>query len=120
MFRIPGLALTMVVLMFTPALAHTGIGDASGFAHGLTHPIRGFDHVLTMIAVGVYAAMLGGRALWLLPTSFLAMMGVGGAFGMTGLDIPLVELAIGLSVVLLGVAVATHLDTHIVDRKSVV
>ena len=92
----------------TPALAfaHTGVGDAHGFAHGFLHPIGGLDHVLAMVAVGIFAANLGGRALWAVPASFVALMAFGGFLGMAGIDLPFVELGIALSVVALGGAVA--------------
>src|SRR5260370_22372941 len=92
---------------------HIGVGDAVGFVHGFTHPISGIDHILAMVAVGLFAVQVGGRALWLVPLAFVAMMGVGGAFGMIGANLPFVEIAIGLSVVVLGVAVAVglHLPT---------
>jgi urease accessory protein len=92
------------------AHAHTGIGDTTGFAHGFLHPLSGIDHELAMIAVGLFAAHLGGRALWLVPLSFVSMMAVGGALGMAGVDLPFVELGIGLSVVALGAAVAFRFD----------
>jgi len=92
---------------------NTGVGDTNGFVHGITHPISGIDHILAMIAVGLYAAHLGSRALWLVPLSFVSMMIVGGAFGMAGVDLPFVEIGIGLSVVVLGLAVAwsSHIPT---------
>ena len=65
------------ILAPTIALAHTGHGDTSGLMHGFTHPITGIDHVLAMVAVGVLAAQLGGRALWLVPLSFVGVMAVG-------------------------------------------
>jgi urease accessory protein len=88
------------------AHAHTGTGAAGGFGYGFAHPLGGLDHVLAMVAVGVLAAQLGGRALWLVPLSFIAMMIVGGALGMAGIGLPLVEVAIGLSVVAFGLAIA--------------
>ena len=60
--RIAALAAAFITLT-GPAFAHTGHGDASGFVHGVMHPVGGLDHVLAMVAVGLYAAMLGGRAL---------------------------------------------------------
>ena len=89
-----------------PALAHTGAGGADGIVHGMMHPITGLDHVLAMVAVGVLAAFLGGRALWLIPTSFVAMAAVGGALGVGGAPVPYVEFGISASVVLLGLAIA--------------
>jgi urease accessory protein len=88
------------------AYAHTGVGDASGFAHGFTHPIGGIDHVLAMVTVGLFAAHLGGRALWLVPASFVTMMAAGGALGFYGVNLPFVEVGIALSVIVLGAVVA--------------
>jgi urease accessory protein len=90
----------------TAALAHTGIGAAGGFAHGFWHPIGGLDHVLAMVAVGAFAVRLGGRAVWLVPAAFVAMMAVGGLVGMERIQLPFVETGIALSVVVLGLAVA--------------
>jgi len=96
------------VFSLAPALAfaHTGHGDAAGFSHGFMHPIGGLDHVLAMVAVGIFAANLGGRALWAVPATFVALMAFGGFLGMTGLELPFVELGIALSIVVLGGAVA--------------
>src|SRR5689334_14293713 len=88
-----------LLLLPTAALAHPGHGG--GLLHGFVHPLGGLDHVLTMIAVGLYAALLGGRALWLVPASFVGMMAVGGALGMAGIALPFTEVAIALSVVAL-------------------
>jgi urease accessory protein len=97
---------TSAALSPTVAMAHTGLGAASGFAHGFWHPIAGLDHVLAMVLVGVLAWQLGGRALWSVPAAFVLVMAVGGALGVAGMALPLVELAIALSVVVLGAAVA--------------
>jgi urease accessory protein len=98
------------VLVPAAAFAHTGHADAGGLAsslmHGLAHPITGIDHVLAMVAVGVLAAQLGGRALWLVPLSFVAVMAAAGTFGMAGIRMPSAEVGIALSVVVLGVAIA--------------
>ena len=100
-------ALTLAgALLPTAALAHTGIGAAGGFAHGFWHPIGGLDHVLAMVAVGAFAVRLGGRAVWLVPAAFVAMMAVGGLAGIEGIQLPFVETGIALSVVVLGLAVA--------------
>ncbi|NNM73597.1 HupE/UreJ family protein [Enterovirga aerilata] len=93
-----------------PALAHTGFGGVSGFGHGFSHPFGGADHVLAMVAVGLMAAQLGGRALWALPLAFLSMMTIGGALGLAGFELPYVELGIGLSVVAFGLAIALRAD----------
>ena len=92
------------------ALAHSDAGAASSFAHGLVHPIGGIDHVLAMVAVGLYAALLGGRALWLVPATFVGAMAIGGALGMAGLALPHGEAGIALSVIALGLAVALRIS----------
>ena len=100
-------ALTLAgALLPTAALAHTGIGAAGGFAHGFWHPIGGLDHVLAMVAVGAFAVRLGGRALWLVPAPFVAMMAAGGFAGMERIQLPFVEIGIAVSVVVLGLSVA--------------
>jgi len=102
-------AVVALVLLPGVALAHPGHGDA-GFAHGFAHPLSGLDHLLAMVAVGLYAALLGGRALWLVPASFVAMMAVGGALGIAGVALPYTEVAIALSVIVLGLAVALRIS----------
>lgn len=87
------------------ALAHTGLG-VGGFASGFVHPMGGLDHVLAMFAVGLWAARHGGRATWLIPTTFVLMMVVGAASAVGGLPLPLVELGVAGSVVVLGSVVA--------------
>lgn len=108
------------ILLPQAALAHTGVGDTSGFAHGFMHPIGGVDHVLAMVAVGILAAQLGGRAIWLVPAAFVGMMVVGGAIGMSGIDIPFVEIGIALSVVVLGLAVALGMNIPLVAAMALV
>lgn len=88
------------------AWAHVGVGSPSGFAHGFVHPITGADHVLAMVAVGMFAANLGGRALWAVPLTFVTVMAIGGALGIAGVAVPFVEAGIAVSVVVLGAAVA--------------
>lgn len=88
------------------AFAHVGVGDAHGFMHGFMHPMTGLDHVLAMVTVGIFAWQLGGRAVWLVPATFVLLMAAGGALGMGGFSLPYVELGIALSVVVLGGAVA--------------
>jgi urease accessory protein len=95
-----GAALT---LLAGPATAHTGSAPVVGFVSGFLHPISGLDHVLAMVAVGVLATLIGGRALWLVPASFLGAMAVGSALGFS---LPFVELAIVASVIVLGAVVA--------------
>ncbi|MCJ2034772.1 HupE/UreJ family protein [Methylobacterium sp. J-068] len=94
------------VLAATPALAHPGHEAASGLSHGFLHPLTGLDHVLAMVAVGLIAARIGGRALYLVPLAFLGMMVVGGILGAGGIALPFVEIGIALSVVVLGASLA--------------
>lgn len=96
-------------LATTPALAHPAIGHMSGFGDGFAHPLGGLDHLLAMVAVGVLAAQLGGRALALVPAAFVLAMAGGFALATAGVGLPFVEIAIGLSVVVLGAAVALRL-----------
>ena len=98
----------VVLLVFGPAvaLAHPGHDGATGLVHGFFHPITGIDHILAMVAVGLLAAQYGGRALWLIPATFLAAMAIAGTLGMAGIQVPIAEAGIGLSVVVFGLAVA--------------
>jgi urease accessory protein len=107
--RIAATAAALIALTGAAA-AHTGHGETSGFVHGFAHPVGGLDHVLAMVAVGLYAALLGGRALWLVPASFVGVMAIGGALGIAGAAVPLAEIGIALSVVVLGLAVAFRIS----------
>lgn len=95
-----------LTLLPTAALAHPGIGEMHGFAHGFAHPLGGLDHILAMVTVGIFAWQLGGRALWLVPAAFVAAMAAGGALAMTGVPVPMVEAGIAASVIVLGAIVA--------------
>ena len=106
-FRSSLLPSALLVVMPTVVLAHEGHG--SGFLSGLGHPVGGMDHLLAMLAVGLWAAMLGGRALWALPLAFVGAMLAGGMLGLAALPLPGVEPMILASVVLLGVAAALAL-----------
>jgi len=100
--------LLTVALLIVPgaAFAHTGHGMAAGFSHGFAHPFGGFDHLLVMIAIGIFASQLGGRALWLVPATFVLVMGLGGALGVADMPVPYVETAIAASVMILGAIIA--------------
>jgi urease accessory protein len=89
-----------------PAFAHTGVSPAHDLTHGFLHPLSGLDHILAMVAVGLYAAQLGGRALWSLPAAFVGTMIVGGLLGHAGVPLPMVEQGIGLSVIAIGAVIA--------------
>jgi len=96
-----------LALAALPALAHVQEGQAAGFLTGLAHPVSGLDHVLAMIAVGLWGAQLGAPALWLLPVTFPLVMAFGGFLGLLGIPLPGVEVGIALSALALGLAVAT-------------
>jgi urease accessory protein len=97
----------LLALVALPALAHVQEGQAAGFLTGLAHPVSGLDHVLAMIAVGLWGAQLGAPALWLLPVTFPLVMAFGGLLGLLGIPLPGVEVGIALSALALGLAVAT-------------
>lgn len=94
------------LLMPTLALAHVGQGDVSGgFIAGFEHPILGLDHVVAMIAVGLWGAQLGPPAIWVLPVTFPLVMALGGLLGGLGVELPSVEIGIATSAVVLGAMV---------------
>jgi urease accessory protein len=102
-----GALLVAWLLVTEPALAHTGDGGTgSGFFSGFTHPIFGWDHVVAMVAVGLWGAFLGVPALWLLPVVFPLVMAFGGALGVLGVPIPAVETGIAVSAIVLGLLIA--------------
>ena len=98
-------AATMLMLFAVPALAHTG-SSTGGFIGGFAHPLFGLDHVVAMVAVGLWGAFLGPPAIWLLPIVFPLVMALGGVIGILGVPLPGVETAIALSAVVLGTMVA--------------
>ena len=89
------------------ALAHLDPVQHGSFAAGASHPVFGTDHILAMVAVGLWAASLGGRALWALPTAFVGAMALGFLLSLGGMPLPMVEPMILASVLVLGVLVAT-------------
>jgi len=105
------LPVTLAALVLAaPAWAHTGLEPhVHGFAAGFAHPLGGADHLLAMVAVGLWAGLVGGRAAWAWPLAFVAMMTVAAAAGAAGIALPLTEIGIALSVVVLGAAVALGL-----------
>lgn len=104
-----GMAVALTLLLTgaaAPALAHTGVGAVEGFAQGLLHPLTGLDHVLAMVAVGLWAGLVGGRARIAYPVAFVAMMALAGAWAMAGGELPGAEIGIAVSIVILGLAIA--------------
>lgn len=112
------IALALVVA--EDALAHSGTGQAGSFLSGFLHPITGLDHVVAMVAVGIWGAVLGNPAQWILPLAFPIMMTVGGAIGIAGFEVPHVETVIALSGVVLGVLVLFYVRAPLVIAAMVV
>src|SRR5215475_10754520 len=98
-------AAAVLALAPTAAFAHPG-HQGTSLINGFLHPLSGFDHIIAMVAVGILAARLGGRALCLVPVSFVTAMAVAGLAGSAGLGLPYVETGIAVSVVVLGAVVA--------------
>lgn len=88
--------------------AHNGTDASHGFSEGLIHPLSGFDHLLIMLAVGLWAASIGGRYLWLLPGVFLIAMAAGGALGFIGIEVGGIETWVAFSVLALGIILSIN------------
>jgi urease accessory protein len=112
--------LAALALVLIPSAAFAHPGDAHGFATGFAHPFGGYDHLMAMIAVGLFAWQLGGRALWLVPATFVTIMAAGGALGIAGVAIPGVEIGIAASVVVLAGVVALRMKTPVVLAMALV
>lgn len=94
-----------VILSPETVSAHVNQEELRGFETGLVHPILGADHLLAMLAVGIWGAQVGGRSIWTLPVIFPLIMAVGGFLGVIGIPLPEVEPAIALSSLILGLAI---------------
>ena len=114
--------LALSVIFLTPSLAnaHTGIGNTAGLLHGFGHPLGGLDHILAMVAVGIWAAQIGGKAIWAVPTTFVSVMVVGGILGITGVAVPFVEQGIVMSVLILGVLIAAAACLPLASSAAIV
>jgi urease accessory protein len=110
-FIIPG----FIMLLLAPhAYAHTGIGPHNGWMHGFMHPLAGLDHVLAMIAVGLWATQTGGRAVWVVPLTFVAVMVLGGFLGVTTPAFTFTTHGIAISLMILGILIVTALRLPLV------
>jgi urease accessory protein len=114
------ITIAIVVLYAPTASAHPQRGEAIGFLTGFRHPISGLDHVLAMVAVGLWGAQLGSPAIWLLPVAFPMVMAVGGMLGLMGIPLPGVEYGIALSAILLGAAVMFEVRPPLVIAAALV
>jgi urease accessory protein len=109
-----------LTLMASPAFAHLNPAEHGSFAAGFTHPLTGADHILVMVAVGLWATMLGGRALFAVPAAFVGVMVLGFIAALVGLPVPFVEPMILSSVVALGLLVALALPMPTVTGAIIV
>jgi urease accessory protein len=111
-----------VVPALLPALAsaHEESGKAAGFLAGLVHPVSGLDHVIAMVAVGLWGAVLGPPAIWVLPVAFPLVMALGGLMALLGLPVPAVEVGIALSAIVLGIMVLAELRPPLAVAAAIV
>ena len=103
-----------------PAFAHEQAGVPGGLASGFLHPLTGVDHLVAMVAVGIWGAQLGAPAIWVLPITFPLVMAFGGVLGVLGVPLPVPEIMIALSAIVLGSAVAANLRLPFVAAAGVV
>ena len=102
----PCLLITLLLILLpSTASAHSAEGTVGGFVSGFGHPLGGLDHIVAMVAVGLWGAFLGRHAMWTLPVVFPVVMAFGGALGVLGVPIPHVEIGIALSGIVLGLMV---------------
>jgi len=114
-------ALAVTILLCAQVVeAHIQKGEAAGFWSGVRHPISGLDHVLAMIAVGLWGAQLGAPAIWLLPVAFPMVMALGGMMGLMGIPLPGTEIGIAASAILLGSAVMFESRPRLLIAASLV
>jgi len=107
-WRLAAAVVTGILFFVSSAEAHVQHGGTMGFTTGFCHPWSGWDHILAMIAVGVWGVQLGQPAIWLLPVTFPVIMSIGGFLGLAGIPLPGTEIGIGLSALLLGIMVAAE------------
>ena len=115
-----GLALAVMASLSQPSFAHEQAGIAGGFVSGFQHPLTGLDHMVAMVAVGIWGAQLGMPAIWVLPITFPIVMAMGGVLGILKLPLPFQEPVIALSALVLGAAVAVRLRTPFAIAAAIV
>jgi len=113
-------AAALLMAIAAPAGAHVGIGATSSFGPGFAHPFSGLDHIAAMVAVGLWAGLKGGPALWLWPAAFVAVMLAGGALAIAGVELPLVEPGILASIVAVGLLVALAVELPVAAGAAIV
>jgi len=102
MLRKISVAAAILAASAAPAFAHLDPAEHGSFMAGISHPLFGADHILAMVAVGLWAALLGGRSVWLVPSAFVGTMLAGFALALAGIGLPFVEPVIAASVVVIG------------------
>ena len=114
--------LVLAILLAAPSVAsaHPQSGAAGGFLSGFSHPISGWDHILAMVAVGLWGAQLGAPAMWLLPVTFPMVMALGGTMGLLGIPLPGVELGIAVSAIVLGTMVLLEARPRLIVAAVIV
>lgn len=120
MFKRLSISAAVLAAMTAPAFAHVNPAERGSFMTGFSHPFSGADHVLAMVAVGLWAAQMGGRAKWIVPASFVSMMAVGFLLAMNNVYLPFVEPGILASVVGLGLLVALAVKIPMVASAAAV
>jgi urease accessory protein len=113
MMRLILICIALTGAFVSPALAHIGVGQTDSFASGIAHPLHGADHVLAMLAVGLWGVLAGGRAIWVWPMAFVATMLAGFIAAALGLQMPFVEPAIWSSIIILGLLVALAVEAPV-------
>jgi urease accessory protein len=101
------LLISMMLIIPSVTFAHVA-DNIGGFNAGLSHPVLGMDHLLAMLSVGILSAQMGGKWVWKVPLTFVLVMLIGGMLGMEGINVMSVELGITLSVLILGIAIASE------------
>jgi urease accessory protein len=114
------LAAAMLAAATAPAFAHLAPGEHGSFMAGVSHPLFGLDHILAMVAVGLWAAMIGGRATWIVPSAFVGTMIVGFGLALFGAPLPFVEPVILASVVVLGLLIAAAVKVDVAFGAALV
>lgn len=120
MFRRLSISTAILAAMAAPAFAHLNPAEHGSLISGLSHPFSGADHVLAMVAVGIWAAQIGGRARWIVPASFVSVTAIGFLTAMGGLQLPFVEPGILASVIGLGLLVALAVKVPTIASAAVV
>ena len=119
-WRLSFWTLAVLLVAALPAAAHPGHGPMWGFAAGVQHPLSGIDHLLAMIAVGLWAAQLGGRSRWLVPAAFVGVMTLGAVLGHAGFAIAGIEQGIAASILVLGLLIACAVKLPTVASMAIV